>query len=65
MAEIDTFNKFLVSRGPDPGGIVIQNPPRPGEPLSIDDALNLAAWIVAISGEKKRFDAVYEAVCNT
>lgn len=67
---IDTTNKFLVAvHGDD---VVIVNPRRR---MDKDDALNLAAWLVALAGglppviegeqTKARFDAVYEAVCNT
>jgi hypothetical protein len=62
MAEIDTFNKFFVAVALG-GKIVILRPPR--RAMSIDDALALAAWIVAASSDKKRFDTIYEAVCNT
>jgi hypothetical protein len=61
MAEIDTLNKFLVSFGPA-GGIIIQKPPR--GPMSPENALLLAAWLVAVAGDEKRFKEIFEAVCN-
>lgn len=60
---IDTTNKFLVSA--DAGGDRIRIMLPPTLPISVEDALGLAAWIVAISGKKERFGEIYEAVCNT
>lgn len=44
---IDTSNKFLVSSNAR-GQVVIGHLP-PGRPLERDDALLLAAWLVAIA----------------
>jgi hypothetical protein len=44
-AEIDTFNKFMVSVQGDRLVLMLPIPPR----LTVDDALILAAWIVAIA----------------
>jgi len=41
----DTFNKFFVAAQADK--IVLLNPPR--APLTKNDALNLAAWLVCLS----------------
>jgi hypothetical protein len=46
MEAIDTTNKFLVGATAGSGRIQIMMPPRP--PLSPEDALNLAAWLVAL-----------------
>jgi hypothetical protein len=62
-APIDTTNKFLVSDYRDQ--VVLLNPPVPRQMLSIDDALLLAAWLVAIAGERKRFLEVLAAVEGT
>lgn len=66
--EIDTFNKFMVAAHGD--GIILLNGPRPGTLLSMQDALLLAAYLVALTessekGGRETFDKVYEAVCNT
>lgn len=42
---MDTFNKFAVAAGGD--GLVILNPPR--QPMPYDDALLLAAYLVAMA----------------
>lgn len=58
--EIDTTNKFLVSRkGND---IVFRRtvPPR----ISRIDAVNLAAWIVAMC-PRENFTAILDAIQNT
>jgi hypothetical protein len=63
MDEIETFNKFLVA-AQAVGGVTILR--QPIGPMMPEDALNLAAWLVVVAGgDKKRFDAIYEAVCNT
>lgn len=60
--EIDPANKFLVAvRG---GRMVILNPPR--GPIHESDALNLAAWLVAVSMQgREEFLRVLDAVENT
>ena len=74
----DTFNKFAVG-GTTDGGIVILNAPlqamhRPGAglpdwpaiaPLSAAEALNLAAYIVAVSGRRAEFLALLDAIERT
>jgi hypothetical protein len=60
--EIDTTNRFLV--GTDGIGItfpLIAVPRR----LSKADALNLAAWLVALADDGNEFPALLEAVNNT
>jgi hypothetical protein len=58
--EIETFNKFFVGAGSN--GIVLLQPiPRM---LSNDDALLLAAWLVAIADDGKKFDRVRAAVTD-
>jgi hypothetical protein len=62
MNEIDTANEFMVACQGDK--VVIMNPPR--GLLSQDEALVLAAWLVALSfAERSRFDEVLNAVENT
>jgi len=60
MDEIDTTNKFHVSAARDGSRIQIIFPPL--LPLSVEDALTLAAWLVAVSGNRERFDEIYEIV---
>jgi hypothetical protein len=46
-------NRHLVSMANT--SLVMWNPPRPGEPLTVDEAVALAAWLVALAdpaGEK-------------
>lgn len=61
---IDTFNKFAVAGNIRPGQVVIVGlPVERGpvvhergfcvRPLSTDEALNLAAWLVAVSGRPR------------
>jgi hypothetical protein len=59
--KIDTFNKFLVGlRGET---IVIVSPPL--APLSVDDALLLAAYLVVMADpDGEKFEAVKAAVEN-
>lgn len=60
---MDTFNKFLVGKQGE--RIVIQNLCHVNVlTLSEDDALNLAAWLVALS-DKEKFDKLYEKIINT
>ena len=62
--KVDTYNKFLVgSRGKM--GLCIMLPPGCGLPIAYEDALNLAAWLVALTGEEERFKVVLEAVLGT
>ena len=59
-AELDTMNRFGVSVYGD--GLAILNPPRV---LTHDDALLLAAYLVALSRHgRERFLEVLEAVEN-
>ena len=61
MDEIDTSNKFLVAAQGD--DIVLM---RPLARVSKKDALNLAAYLVALSEQPcEDFIKVYDAVCNT
>jgi hypothetical protein len=62
---IETMNKFAVSAYG--GGIVVlgSGPVLRG-PVSKADALNLAAWLVAMSGaQREEFEAVLDAVEST
>lgn len=59
--EIDTMNKFLV--GFAAGGVLIMHPPR--GPMSDDDALLLAAYLVSMtSAGHEAFSEVLKAVEN-
>ena len=59
--EIDTLNRFLVSvNGAD--NIVLL---RWRQVISKSDALNLAAWLVALADDEDHFLAVLQAVRNT
>lgn len=65
-SEIDTFNEFMVSGTPNFSGVGMLRPPRVGESLTKDQALTLAAWIVAIADPtEKRFQEIKRAVMNT
>jgi hypothetical protein len=61
---IDTLNKFCVQQV---GSLGIRiGHPRPGKIISTDDALNLAAWLVAIADPTgEQFPKVLDAVHNT
>jgi hypothetical protein len=60
--EINTANKFFVASQGDK--LIIMNPPR--GPMSDDDALLLAAYLVSMaSSPTHEFDAVLDAVQNT
>ena len=60
--EVDTSNKFMVGVS---GARICFLKPIPNV-ISMDDAVSLAAWLVALAdptGEK--FETVHEAVVNT
>ena len=65
MPEIETVNKFLV--GYNAGMIVISGAVRLRERLTPDDALLLAAWLVACAEVQAShsFDDVLKAVQST
>ena len=59
---METLNKFIVGAMADQ--IVIMNPPR--APISREDALLLAAWLVAIADPiEDDFHAILNAVKDT
>lgn len=62
MAEIETFNKFMVAVSGR--GIGMLNPPR--GPMTADDALILAAYLVSIAemDATHKFEEVLKAVQN-
>lgn len=62
MDEIDTTNKFLVSSGGADGSIVFLRPLP--QRLSQDDALLLAAYLVAMVADSDKWEAVLTAVEN-
>ncbi len=61
--KIDCTNKYLVGANATHVTLVIP----PVGPLTFDDALLLAAWLVAIAEQQasNTFDEVLAAVCNT
>lgn len=59
---VDTLNKFLVTKHGGAVTIVIAGKVAC---ISPEEALTLAAWLVAIAGDRETFDAVYDAVCAT
>jgi len=64
MSKINAVNKFLVSRRNNE--IIIGIPTSPAYPISKADALNLAAWIVALAeDDENQFGELLEAVLST
>jgi hypothetical protein len=64
---IDTTNRFAVAVVAS-GGIVLLHPPQARELLTRDEALTLAAYLVALAesqGKGEPFAAFLEAVQNT
>lgn len=61
MKDINTVNKFLVAaNGQD--SVMMLKPPAACQPLSKDEALIHAAWIVALVNDRARFDEILAAV---
>ena len=58
---MDTNNRFLVSIG---GGHIVFLKPVPLK-ISNDDALNLAAWLVALADDDGKFAQVLKDVLET
>lgn len=54
-------NEFVVA-GTGAEDVVILRPPT--DALSKDQALALAAWLVAVAGDRARFDQMLDAVEN-
>lgn len=46
-------------------GITMLIPPLPGQILEQEDALRMAAWIVALADEGGRFDEIRAAIMRT
>jgi len=64
VSDVDTTNDFLVSMRRGGEEILLLYPPV--TPMTREEALRLAAWLVAIADfEGERFPAVLEAVLNT
>jgi hypothetical protein len=38
---------------------------RPITRMTVEEALRHAAWLIAITGDRERFEVIYEAVINT
>lgn len=62
MEKIETANKFMVGMQGDQ--IVIGLALRTSR-MTIDDALNLAAYLVAMVGDDERWEATLEAIEST
>lgn len=60
-SEIDTLNRHMVAVRGD--HIVIMNPPR--IPITNEDALVFAAWIVSCVGDDELWEETLKAVQNT
>lgn len=60
MTRVRTDNQFVVSRS----GSDIQVLSPPMRPITYDEALNLAAYLVAIAGGMKAFQPVYDVVLS-
>lgn len=65
MNQIDTLNKFAVAASGR--GIIMLLPPSRGASITPDDALLLAAWLVAIAEHEasNTFEDVLKAVQST
>jgi hypothetical protein len=61
MGDLDTTNKFAVTASLQ--GITILKPPL--GPITHDDALNLAAWLVALADHEKKFQTIVLAEIAT
>lgn len=61
-APIDTFNKWGVSTSRSGIGLMV---PLNTANMTTDEALTLAAWLVAIVGDDERWTEILEAVQNT
>ncbi len=59
--EVNTANQFLVSAQGDKIRIMLH----PTVPITKEEALGLAAYLVAITGDEERFKQILEAVQNT
>lgn len=59
--ELSPDNTFMV--GVSGANIILLKPPRGS--MSKSDALNLAAWIVAVADDDDKFPALLSAVQNT
>ena len=46
---VDTFNKFVVALNRE--DVVLLSPPKAGEPISKDDAIVLACWLLVLAGD--------------
>ena len=63
MPEIDSSNRFLVGLT-GAGAIQIMLPPR--APISKEDAINLAAWLLAIADPgREQFERTWKAVMSS
>lgn len=59
--ELDISNTYMV--GVSGANIIMLRPPRGS--MSKSDALNLAAWIVALADDHSKFPEILSAVQNT
>ena len=61
MPTIDTFNKFLVSV--KAANVIVLKPPEVAQPMNKEECLNLAAYLVTLSGAtNEEFDETLKAV---
>jgi hypothetical protein len=61
-ALIDTPNKFAVIAWHDRIHVMSVRRFMTGDGIDHEEALNLAAWLVAITGKRERFEAILNAV---
>lgn len=63
---VDTGNRFLVTGFTVREELAILRPPLAAEGISFESAINLAAWLVALTPDgRARFDRAYREVIST
>ena len=62
----DSANKFMVSAFVMREELAILRPPLAAQMIPFDDAINLAAWLVALTPDgRARFDRAYRKVTSS
>lgn len=61
-AKRDTSNKYSVARNRE--RIFVMCPPRPGAPLTPDEALALAAWLIAMATDTRELQRPLDAISS-
>lgn len=61
LDNVDLSNKHMVSVGAGDQLMFLLPPVRP---MSKEQALVTAAWLVALADDDNQFQAIYEKVCN-